>query len=182
MAGCSAVFPGCRWVMPSSTPRWPDGRRCSGIWGHLGGGDLRGGLNVLWMPAAASRRAAAFGAIAALFFLGAVLARQNWTQPQGPVIQVAAVQGAVPQDQKWQLKNRALTLDRYMRLTAQAWGASSSFGRSHPCPRCPWNWWIICERSRSWDARTEPISPSAWTITGRKPSSTSRHPSLERQR
>jgi apolipoprotein N-acyltransferase len=82
------------------------------------------GLNVLWMPAVAfSRRMAALGAIAALFILGAVLARQDWTQPQGPMIQVAAVQGAVPQDQKWQLKNRALTLDRYLRLTGQAWGA-----------------------------------------------------------
>jgi apolipoprotein N-acyltransferase len=36
---------------------------------------------------------------------------------------VAAVQGAVPQDQKWQYDNRDATLDRYRDLTARAWGA-----------------------------------------------------------
>jgi apolipoprotein N-acyltransferase len=38
-------------------------------------------------------------------------------------VAIAAVQGAVPQDQKWQAKNRDLTLQRYLRLTDQAWGA-----------------------------------------------------------
>jgi apolipoprotein N-acyltransferase len=33
------------------------------------------------------------------------------------------VQGAVPQDQKWQAKNRELTMERYRRLTGEAWGA-----------------------------------------------------------
>ncbi|HEY2145098.1 MAG TPA: apolipoprotein N-acyltransferase, partial [Steroidobacteraceae bacterium] len=81
-------------------------------------------INVLWTPPLTfSRRLAALGAVAALFALGALLARQNWTRPLGSPVSVAAVQGAVPQDQKWQLKNRALTLDRYVRLTGQAWGA-----------------------------------------------------------
>ena len=31
--------------------------------------------------------------------------------------------GPCRRDQKWQLKNRALTLDRYVRLTGRAWGA-----------------------------------------------------------
>jgi len=33
------------------------------------------------------------------------------------------VQGAVPQDQKWQVKNRELTMQRYLRLTGEAWGS-----------------------------------------------------------
>ena len=38
-------------------------------------------------------------------------------------VAIAAVQGAVPQDLKWQVKNRELTLQRYLRLTGEAWGA-----------------------------------------------------------
>ncbi len=38
-------------------------------------------------------------------------------------IAVAAVQGAVSQDQKWQEKNRDQTMERYSKLTAQAWGS-----------------------------------------------------------
>jgi apolipoprotein N-acyltransferase len=52
----------------------------------------------------------------------ALLARQ-WTRPIGAPVAVAAAQGAVPQDQKWQAKNRELTLQRYLRLTGEAWGA-----------------------------------------------------------
>ncbi len=44
------------------------------------------------------------------------------TRPAQPV-PIAAVQGAVPQDQKWQAKNRELTMQRYLRLTGDAWGA-----------------------------------------------------------
>jgi apolipoprotein N-acyltransferase len=36
---------------------------------------------------------------------------------------VAAVQGAVPQDQKWQAKNLDETMQRYSKLTAESWGA-----------------------------------------------------------
>jgi apolipoprotein N-acyltransferase len=38
-------------------------------------------------------------------------------------LNVAAVQGAVSQDQKWRAKNRGETMLRYTNLTAQAWGA-----------------------------------------------------------
>jgi apolipoprotein N-acyltransferase len=79
---------------------------------------------VLCMPAVRfSRRCLAFATAAILFAVPALLARQHWTQPAGAPIAIAAVQGAVPQDQKWQAKNRELTMQRYLRLTGEAWGA-----------------------------------------------------------
>jgi apolipoprotein N-acyltransferase len=61
--------------------------------------------------------------VAAVFVVPVLLGRHAWTQPSGSAIPIAAVQGAVSQDQKWQRNNRAATLARYTRLTQQAWGA-----------------------------------------------------------
>jgi apolipoprotein N-acyltransferase len=58
-----------------------------------------------------------------LFGVPALWAGHAWTQSAGAPFAVAAVQGAVPQDQKWQASNRDATLERYLRLTRQAWGA-----------------------------------------------------------
>ncbi|MEA3173031.1 MAG: apolipoprotein N-acyltransferase [Gammaproteobacteria bacterium] len=81
-------------------------------------------INVLFMPGAArSRRAAALGAAVALLALPVLLRTHTWTRSAGSPISIAAVQGAVPQAQKWQVQNRQMTLDRYRRLTDQAWGA-----------------------------------------------------------
>jgi apolipoprotein N-acyltransferase len=81
-------------------------------------------INVLFMPAVAPvRRAAAVLVAVALLAAPAALSRHAWTQPVGARLSVAAVQGAVSQDQKWQAKNRELTEQRYMHLTNQAWGA-----------------------------------------------------------
>lgn len=81
-------------------------------------------INVLLMPAVRwARRLRALGGALLLIAAPAMLAHHDWTQPLGPPISVAAVQGAVPQDQKWQLKNRELTMQRYLRLTNTAWGA-----------------------------------------------------------
>ena len=83
-----------------------------------------GAFNALLMPAVAvSRRLAAVGIIGALLLIPAVSGRHEWTLADGLPIPIAAVQGAVPQDQKWQAKNLDETMDRYSRLTAQAWGA-----------------------------------------------------------
>lgn len=71
----------------------------------------------------AKRGLAACVAITASMALPLLAARHSWTQPSGPLIPVAAVQGAVSQDQKWQLNNRAATLVRYATLTEKAWGA-----------------------------------------------------------
>jgi apolipoprotein N-acyltransferase len=69
------------------------------------------------------RRGLAISVAAMLFALPTLLARAQWTHPEGPPIPIAAVQGAVPQDQKWQAKNRDLTMQRYARLTGEAWDA-----------------------------------------------------------
>jgi apolipoprotein N-acyltransferase len=81
-------------------------------------------LNVLLMPAVSTpRRLVALGSIVALFLIPALLGGYNWTRTAGPPISIAAVQGAVSQDQKWQAKNLDETMARYSKLTAQAWGA-----------------------------------------------------------
>jgi apolipoprotein N-acyltransferase len=81
-------------------------------------------LNVLLMPAVLTvHRLAALGAIVASFLVPGLLGGHAWTRTIGPPIAVAAVQGAVPQDQKWQAKNLDETMARYSTLTAQAWGA-----------------------------------------------------------
>jgi apolipoprotein N-acyltransferase len=81
-------------------------------------------LNVSLLPSVPnSRRLGALGIIAALLLIPGLLGRHDWTRAAGPPIAVAAVQGAVPQDQKWQAKNLDETMQRYSSLTAQAWGA-----------------------------------------------------------
>ena len=81
-------------------------------------------LCLVLMPAvAAPRRLAALGGIAVIFLIPALLGDHAWTRGAGPPIAVAAVQGAVSQDQKWQAKNLDATMERYSKLTAQAWGA-----------------------------------------------------------
>jgi apolipoprotein N-acyltransferase len=81
-------------------------------------------INVLITPAEKfSQRCMAFAVAALAVLVPALIARHDWTHAQGPKIAIAAVQGAVPQDQKWQVKNRELTLQRYLRLTGEAWGA-----------------------------------------------------------
>ena len=81
-------------------------------------------LNVLFMAESSMpRRIAALGVALGLFVGGALLARHDWTSPAGPPFPIAAVQGSVSQDQKWQAKNRDATILRYSQLTADAWGA-----------------------------------------------------------
>ena len=70
-----------------------------------------------------ARRGLSMGLALILFVVPALLAQHAWTHPVGPRIAVAAVQGAVSQDEKWQAKNRELTKQRYLQLTNQAWGA-----------------------------------------------------------
>ncbi|HEX3948988.1 MAG TPA: apolipoprotein N-acyltransferase [Steroidobacteraceae bacterium] len=80
-------------------------------------------VNVACMPAVPLSRRALSVAMAALLFLIPMMARRDWTHPAGPPVPIAAVQGAVPQDQKWQAKNREITMQRYLTLTGRAWEA-----------------------------------------------------------
>ena len=72
----------------------------------------RGRARVVWL-----------GTIAALWAGGALLARVEWTHPSAAPLSVALVQGAIPQDLKWQEDNREHTLQLYRQLTAGALGA-----------------------------------------------------------
>jgi apolipoprotein N-acyltransferase len=81
-------------------------------------------INIVFMPAVPfSRRCLGVTAAATLFIAPALLARHHWTHATGAPVAIAAVQGAVPQDQKWQAKNRDLTMERYLRLSREAWGS-----------------------------------------------------------
>jgi apolipoprotein N-acyltransferase len=81
-------------------------------------------INVVCMPQVSmGRRGAALALGGALFLVPALLARHDWSRAVGAPVAVAAVQGAVSQDQKWQSKNRDLTMQRYLRLTDGAWGS-----------------------------------------------------------
>jgi apolipoprotein N-acyltransferase len=55
--------------------------------------------------------------------VGAALERAPWTQPMGPPISVAVLQGAVPQELKWQQANIGPTRELYARLENEALGA-----------------------------------------------------------
>jgi apolipoprotein N-acyltransferase len=81
-------------------------------------------LDASLMPAVpVSHRLAALAGIACLFAVPALLKRHDWTHATGAPIPIAAVQGAVSQDQKWQANNREATMARYAELTVRAWGA-----------------------------------------------------------
>ena len=81
-------------------------------------------VNVLISPTATvPRRLFALAVAAMLFAIPAMLGHHAWTRAAGSSVSIAAVQGAVPQDQKWQAKNRDETMERYSQLTADAWGA-----------------------------------------------------------
>ncbi len=54
---------------------------------------------------------------------GGWLGRIDWTRPSGGALSVAIVQGAIPQDLKWQEDNREHTIEVYRGLTQQALGA-----------------------------------------------------------
>ena len=55
--------------------------------------------------------------------IGWGLTRIDWTQPAGPPVHVAVLQGAIPQDQKWQADNVEPTRDLYTKLNDEALGA-----------------------------------------------------------
>ena len=67
-------------------------------------------------------RGAAVAVIVAIWGGTWGLAGRQWTTPIGEEISVALLQGAIPQDQKWQMENRAATLDRYRALNREALG------------------------------------------------------------
>ncbi len=82
------------------------------------------GVSVVLAPGVApARRAIAALVIVVLFATPLLLSQHAWTRVSGGTVPVAAVQGAVPQDQKWQEDNQQPTMARYLKLTERAWGA-----------------------------------------------------------
>jgi apolipoprotein N-acyltransferase len=63
-------------------------------------------------------RLVAAGVVVATWLAGAVLSQVQWTQPVGGPVQVALVQGAVPQSMKWAPGQRERTMQLYADLTA----------------------------------------------------------------
>ena len=53
---------------------------------------------------------------------GGALHGVEWTKPSGKPVGVAIVQGAIPQDEKWQKKNESKTLGIYRSLAEKAFG------------------------------------------------------------
>jgi apolipoprotein N-acyltransferase len=68
-------------------------------------------------------RAWAAAALLLPWVIGAGLGRVSWTHPVGPPVSVAVLQGAVPEDLKWQAENTAPIQALYTRLENQALGA-----------------------------------------------------------
>jgi apolipoprotein N-acyltransferase len=81
-----------------------------------------GALLSLWFERGALRTAALV-ALVLPWTLGVALQGVAWTQPAGPAKQVAILQGAIPQDMKWQATNQRNILDIYAGLHKQALGA-----------------------------------------------------------
>ena len=69
-------------------------------------------------------RLAAIAFAAALWLGGWLLDGREWTRPAGEPVDIALLQGAIPQDEKWLVENRAATLEKYRDLNRQALGAS----------------------------------------------------------
>jgi apolipoprotein N-acyltransferase len=68
-------------------------------------------------------RAAAIAMAAALWLGGWLLDGREWTRPAGGPLDIALLQGAIPQDEKWLAANRASTLEKYRALNREALGA-----------------------------------------------------------
>jgi apolipoprotein N-acyltransferase len=68
-------------------------------------------------------RAVALVALVLPWTTGLMLRAVEWTHPAGEARSVAIVQGAIPQDMKWQASNRQNILDTYARLHQEALGA-----------------------------------------------------------
>ncbi len=83
---------------------------------------LGAGALVTLVRGSARERIAAAAALIVPWVAAASLRTLDWTHPVGQPVGVAIVQGAVPEDQKWQDANRDRTLELYRRLTLSALG------------------------------------------------------------
>jgi apolipoprotein N-acyltransferase len=95
----------------------------SGVYGvSLAAAVTAGGLVTLLLGGRRARLGS-LALCAAIWLVGAGLARVEWTEPRGTRVSVALVQGAVPQSMKWVAGQRARTLELYSGLTRPHLGA-----------------------------------------------------------
>ncbi len=83
------------------------------------------GVGIWWLVLTwrSGRRPWALGAsVVAIWVLGAALSMVTWTRPVGAPLEVALVQGDIPQDIKWLRDNRQLILERHLSLSEPHWG------------------------------------------------------------
>jgi apolipoprotein N-acyltransferase len=94
-----------------------------GVYGVTFAVSLTAGALVALLFGSARARIVAAGTVAALWILGFALWGHEWTQPTGKPLTVAIVQGAVPQEMKWDQAQFEATLELYRKLTAPHLGA-----------------------------------------------------------
>ncbi|HEV7432575.1 MAG TPA: hypothetical protein VGN77_05990, partial [Steroidobacteraceae bacterium] len=90
-----------------------------GMYGVSGLLLLQAGALAVLLQARTRARWAAVALIAMIWAGGWGLGRVNWTQPSGAAVPVAIVQGATPEDEKWQLQNRDEIRELYRQLNDQ---------------------------------------------------------------
>ncbi len=90
-----------------------------GVYGVGWAAVLTAGLLAWMIPATAARRLVAGVALLVLWLSAYGLGRLPWTQSAGDPLQVAIVQGNVPQDLKWKPEQQQATLDHYVSMTRQ---------------------------------------------------------------
>lgn len=83
---------------------------------------LAAGACVALVHGTRRERIAALAVLLLPWPLGAALDRVEWTQVSGPAVGVAIVQGAIPQDEKWQESHHDATLRIYRDLTRTVLG------------------------------------------------------------
>ena len=81
------------------------------------------GLILLGLREPGRKRWLWLAALASMWIGGGLLGTVNWTEPEGDALEVALVQGNVPQDRKWMREMRRPTLERYLTLTRRHWDA-----------------------------------------------------------
>ncbi|MGI9245213.1 MAG: apolipoprotein N-acyltransferase [Steroidobacteraceae bacterium] len=88
-----------------------------GVYGVSFAVALTAGALVAVVLGSRRERMIAAAVAAGLWLTGALLAQVQWTQPVGRPLQVALVQGAVPQSMKWEPGQRERTMQLYVDLT-----------------------------------------------------------------
>ena len=84
---------------------------------------LQSGALLAGLEARGRARVVSLSVIALVWVGGALLWRIEWTHASGAPVQVAILQGAIPQDEKWLLANLEPTKLLYQKLNEQASGA-----------------------------------------------------------